>query len=293
VLVRNATMPAPERLPDDIQEVALHNARKVRADDDFENDMRRLVTALGMRAVARMGFLGLPARAWGTALSVLVVLALAVGVLSQGPEGNPVWQVVHARVIADASLVQRAAGTAGWDTDGSTCIPEADGYHVIHNAISGAPPYGVDSLSTYTIAVNTREIDPDQANFYGLYYRSSTAGGYQFLISCDGKVATQVVIPGQARRNLAGPPGFSNQINTRVGAANRLEVRICGSHFAFVVNGSVIGQLDDATLSSGSVGFSSLNANRVITNDAVTDAQRHTGEVIFTDYKITAPLFGA
>jgi hypothetical protein len=46
VLVRNASMPRPEELPDDVRELALHTARKVRADDDFENDMRRLAPAL-------------------------------------------------------------------------------------------------------------------------------------------------------------------------------------------------------------------------------------------------------
>jgi hypothetical protein len=62
---------------------------------------------------------------------------------------------------------------------------------------------------------------------------------------------------------------------------------------AFVINGFVIGQLDDTTFASGSLGFSSFNANRVLTNQAVTDAERLTGEVVFTDFKITAPLFGA
>jgi hypothetical protein len=79
-----------------------------------------------------------------------------------------------------------------------------------------------------------------------------------------------------------------------MGAVNRLEVRISGSHIAFVINGSVFGQMDDAAYTSGSVGFVSFNANRVLNpSQDVTAAQRQTGEVVFTDFKITAPLFGA
>jgi hypothetical protein len=214
------------------------------------------------------------------------------------PEGNPVWQSVHAHVIADASFVQQA-GAAGWDSDGVTCIPEADGYHVVRNASCSAPPYGIDNLSTYTIAVSVREVGPEATNFFGLIFRyNTTTGGYRFLISSGGGGAIQVVSPGQLPRDLAGPPssgppGSISLINTGVGAVNRLEVRVTGSHLAFVVNGSIITQFDDATYSTGFLGFTSFNSARVLDpSQAVTDAERQTGDVVFTDFKITAPLFG-
>jgi hypothetical protein len=84
-----------------------------------------------------------------------------------------------------------------WDRDGVTCIPESDGYHVVQNALCGAPPYGVDNLSTYTIAVSAREIGPSPTNFYGLTFRASSAGRYEFLISSDGSVAVQTFVIGQ------------------------------------------------------------------------------------------------
>jgi hypothetical protein len=305
VLVGGAQMPPTGQLPEGLRPLTRRNARPVRS-ADFDYDMEWVGRALGggppaqqpQPAVQMPPATPLRPRPVRNPLllagAVVALVALAVGVLSQVPEGNPVWQVVHAHVIADASFVQQA-GTAGWDNDGATCIPETDGYHVIHNAGCSAAPYGVDTLSTYTIAVSMREIGTDATNFYGLNFRySSSAGGYQFLISSDGDVAVQIAIPGQPRRNLAGPPRSSSLINTGVSAVNRLEVRITGSHFAFVINGSVLEQLDDATFSSGSLGFSSLNANRVRDpNHVATDAERQTGDVVFTDFQITAPLFGA
>jgi uncharacterized protein YqgC (DUF456 family) len=46
VLVQNAMMPAPERLPPSLQELAYRNGMPVRDDPDFEGDIRRLIAAL-------------------------------------------------------------------------------------------------------------------------------------------------------------------------------------------------------------------------------------------------------
>src|SRR5262249_44212936 len=256
----------------------------------------RLASALGLRAgtgADGRGFAGLPARVWGRAIAALLGVAVALGILSPVPEGNPVWQFVHARGIAEASFIQQE-GTAGWDNDGgASCIPKSDGYHAVHNAYCSAPPYGVDNLSTYTIAVSARETGPTATNFYGLGFRSSTASRYEFLISSDGYIAVRLFTLRQPSRNLVGPPYRVSLINTGVDVLNRLEVRMSGSHFAFVVNGTVIGQIDDATLSSGSLGFVSFNVNRVFDpNHVATPAEYQTGDVVFTDFKITAPLFG-
>jgi hypothetical protein len=52
VLVEEATMPAPEQLPESLRELALVNAVEVRNDPDFVRDMERLVRALE-RALAQ------------------------------------------------------------------------------------------------------------------------------------------------------------------------------------------------------------------------------------------------
>ena len=115
------------------------------------------------------------------------------------------------------------------------------------------------------------------------------------MISSDGYAAIQIFMPGevQSTHRLLAPPYRVEQLHTGLDADNRLEVRITGSHFAFVVNDAVIGQVDDMTLSSGSLGFISLYKNRVDTDQGVTNpAQRFTGHVVFTNFKLTAPLFG-
>jgi hypothetical protein len=287
VLVRGAAMPTPGELPDSIRELAFHNARKVRADDDFDNDMGRLASALGVRRSAGRRLLGTPVRGLITVLGILILAVSGLGVLSLAPEGNPVWNFVHSHVVADAGL-SNGTGVNGWDNDGITCVPRDDGYHVIMNAGCGAPSYGVDTLSTYTVAVSSRELGAT-SNFYGIMFHYGSAGRYEFLISSTGDVMVQIVATGQSRRTLL-PPEANPFIHTGTGASNRLEVRIDGSHMAFAVNGAVVGQTDDGTFSGGALGLVSLNANRVLTSEEPTAAQRQTGDVVFTDFKITAPL---
>jgi hypothetical protein len=113
VLVRGVTMPKPDELPDDIRDLAFRNARKVRSDDDFEYDMQRLATALGVRLAAGASFLGLPSSAVAAIVSVLLLFAVSVAVLSQAPEGNPIYNAVHwptstATVLATATVLPTA-----------------------------------------------------------------------------------------------------------------------------------------------------------------------------------------
>jgi len=53
----------------------------------------------------------------------------------------------------------------------------------------------------------------------------------------------------------------------------------------------VLSQTNDSACTGGTVGFTSLHLNRVLTNDPVTDAMRQTGDVAFSNFRITAPMF--
>jgi TIR domain len=46
VLVSNATMPSPERLPESVQDFSYRNAMEIDSGQDFENDVRRLISSI-------------------------------------------------------------------------------------------------------------------------------------------------------------------------------------------------------------------------------------------------------
>lgn len=87
VLVGGAQMPAAERLPEGVRALTRRNARPVRP-DSFDYDMGWVGRGLGVSGRARVG--------WITAVSAILLIVLGLGILSQGPEGNPVYGAFHA-----------------------------------------------------------------------------------------------------------------------------------------------------------------------------------------------------
>jgi len=98
VLVGGAQMPAAERLPEGIRALTRRNARPVRP-DSFDYDMGWVGRGLGVSGRARVG--------WITAVSAILLIALSLGILSQGPEGNPIYGFVHS---GSAKATQTATG---------------------------------------------------------------------------------------------------------------------------------------------------------------------------------------
>jgi hypothetical protein len=115
----------------------------------------------------------------------------------------------------------------------------------------------------------------------------ATARWCQRLVSSDGYAAIQLYIPGEHPPQTSVAPEFSDRINKGKGTVGR-------SRFAFVINGFAFTSIDDTTLSSGTVGIFSINASWVrATQGAIDPAWYQTGEVVCTNFKRTAPLFGA
>jgi hypothetical protein len=288
VLVRGASMPSPDAVPPRIQRLAYLNASKVRPDEDFDHDMSRLASAIGVKATRSSGRRF--GRAWLAAVAILLLLAGVVGVLSQVPEGNPIWQLVHERVLAQASFLDYQAD--GWDDDGASCVPKADGYHLMGSAACASPIYGVEDRSTYTVAVTAREVGPHATNIYGIRLRASDAGGYEFYVSSSGYVAMELSVKNQPRSHMLGGVPLNSHVNTGLGAANRIEVRVDGSRLAFLINGYSVAQLDDGTFRRGSLQFISLPTERILNRQPIQEQQLNVGDIAFTDLRITAPLFG-
>jgi hypothetical protein len=86
VLVGGATTPTAEQLPETLRPLLRRNIRLIRP-DSFDYDMEWVRKALGVRTISRAPFI--------TAISALLLVAASLGTLSQVPEGNPVWRIVH------------------------------------------------------------------------------------------------------------------------------------------------------------------------------------------------------
>jgi TIR domain len=105
VLVGGAQMPPAERLPESIRALTRRNARPVRP-DSFDYDMGWVGRGLGVSGRARVG--------WITAVSAILLIVLSLGILSQGPEGNPVYRAFHTpTATATATATAPTATTAG------------------------------------------------------------------------------------------------------------------------------------------------------------------------------------
>jgi hypothetical protein len=81
VLVGGAQMPAAEQLPEQLRSLTQRNAKPIRP-DSFDYDMGLVRKALGIGSGIAPGLVA--------AISLIVLAALGLGVLSQTPSGNPV-----------------------------------------------------------------------------------------------------------------------------------------------------------------------------------------------------------
>jgi hypothetical protein len=95
VLVGGSQMPSAEQLPESLRSLTRRTARPVHA-ESFDADMDRVRKALGLGASLRV--------AWVAAIAALLLATLGLALLSQTPEGNPVWVVTHPATATPATL---------------------------------------------------------------------------------------------------------------------------------------------------------------------------------------------
>ncbi len=104
------------------------------------------------------------------------------------------------------------------------------------------------------VEVTTRtEETPD--NHYGILCRYENENFYYFAISSDGYYAIYRHEPGQELIPLTGTAMLrSSQIHTD-GTENHLRAECQGNQLTFYVNGTLIAQVEDDTLTKGAVGL--------------------------------------
>jgi TIR domain len=163
VLVGGAQMPPAERLPESLRPLTRRNARPVRT-ESFASDMDWVRRALGLGASLR-------AR-WVAAIAALLLTTPGLALLSQTPEGNPVWVVTHPATATPAAVTYvpfTAADEAyrfhyplGWRVDdnigsfgGTTdTVCDKPGTSQIVDILVTAPAYTVPSDTYSALLMN-------------------------------------------------------------------------------------------------------------------------------------------
>src|SRR5262249_26100424 len=156
-----------------------------------------------------------------------------------------------------------------WPSD-SNCSGQADGYH-IKGAADGSLLCAPDlaDQSDVSVSVTLKLLSGAQDLYAGIALRRPSQGNsYIFGVSGDGAWTFGKFASGHFT-SLTGDTTDA-AIHTGLGATNTLKVTAKGSHFTFTINGTQVGQADDATYSSGKIGLT-------VGGDM---------EVVFTDLKI-------
>ncbi len=109
----------------------------------------------------------------------------------------------------------------------------------------------IPAVSDFTVTVLARQISGPTSAAYALIFRRDTNGNkYIFEISNDQKFTVYLLDQGQWTTLIDTTP--SNAIVAN--GVNQLTVIGEGSHFAFLINGTQVGAIDNSQLASGQVG---------------------------------------
>ena len=306
VLVEGATMPPMQALPASVAPLTRLQAVNIRFDPDFTADARRLITAIervdttargtAARPGVSRGGSARPSRTRGrgwlfggllVALAVLlVVLATTRGMLQFPPIGEASrTPTATTTVIATATatvtpivgsiyLNALAVPTNGWTVD-ERCHFLSDGYHDDDTAgakDTAAACYGPVQAKDAVISVDAKLLAGPLDFGYGIVFRSDTNHSeYGFLISSDGHWTSYKLVKNQFSSMVAWTT--TSTVHQNKGVHNTLNVYFKGTHMNYFVNGMLVGQADDASFSSGSVGLTAAAGQDVVfANFSVTGA---------------------
>jgi zinc-ribbon domain len=203
-------------------------------------------------------------RGWlvGLAVALVLIALTAIGgaaiYLSQHPiagRSGPSSNVLYSGTLASDDFTMTV--------DAPHCQYANAGYQVANGYICY-----VRNLTTAncTITVQSREVSGDASGVAGVVFRRTSSGNYySFGVSSDGYWEFSKVVNGTATKLVNWTQNAS--IHTGLGSANTLQVKLAGAHFAFLVNGTPVGQADDSTFNSGRVGLEGgANATVVFNN---------------------------
>ena len=143
VLVGGAQLPSAEQLPATLRALTRLNIQPVRH-ESFDYDMGLVRRALGLGG-------GSGAR-WVAAISALLLVALSLGVLSQGPEGNPIWVAFHAPV----STVTPTPTMTPTPTSSPTVPPtRSPTPPAVPNTLPNSPAFGLTSCPNGAVQIRS------------------------------------------------------------------------------------------------------------------------------------------
>ena len=306
VLVEGAAMPPAQALPASVAPLTRLQAVNIRFDPDFSADVRRLITAIervdttarGTRArpgkspAGRAQRSGMGGRRWlfGGLLAVMAVLLvtlaatrgvlqfLPIGTASRAPTATPRATATVIPTVTPVAgsnyLNSLTVPSSGWTID-QHCRFFSDGYH--DDYTNGAKNtsiacYGPVQARDAVISVDAKLLTGPLDFGYGIVFRSNANHSeYGFLISSDGHWTTYKLVNNQLSPIINWTTTAT--VHQKTGAHNTLNVYFKGTQIHFFVNGILVGQADDATFSSGSVGLTaSAGQNVVFANFSVTIA---------------------
>jgi serine/threonine protein kinase len=210
-------------------------------------------------------------------LVVLLIVTLGSGLLrASGDTGKRATPVVHATVAPSPTPADKvtfqdtlSAPSARWPSSGRSFF--SNGGFEINGAWLVFSPTG--SLSNGTVSVKVRQISGIDNQFYGIVIRAlNNQSYYVFGISASQQWTFVRVTSGGHTPVVA--PKTDIHIARGRNASNTITVRMRGSHFIFYANGVVIGQADDSTYTSGSVGLINVVGHLA---------------VVFNDFSVGAP----
>ena len=111
----------------------------------------------------------------------------------------------------------------------------------------------IPSVSDLDAAIDVQRMEGSGTGDYGLILRSNGDANSFYYLAINDSGQTYAFFRYQNDNWTTIQDWTVNQA-IGVGLVNHIEVRAKGTHFIFVVNGIVVGQADDAGLSSGKVG---------------------------------------
>jgi hypothetical protein len=169
------------------------------------------------------------------------------------------------RMLFQAQLT--STSDRNWPND-DQCSQRADGYHITANVVCLLSRYTPPADANISVDVKQASGLPDAS--YGLaFHRASPGNFYTFEIDSSGRWFCYQATGNQFKL-LAGET-VSPAIHKGLNVTNTLLVRISGSHYAFYVNGQLVGSANDSAFTSGETGLDG--------NDSI--------EVLYTNFKVT------
>jgi hypothetical protein len=190
-------------------------------------------------------------------LTIVIIAVVRVGL------GAAFGQLFHAGATSSSPSSYSEALTSnpgGWPNDANAYF-QPDGYHIVKSVIAYAPDLPAVNVD---VSVRVVQISGDDTALHGIVFRRwSTGNYYAFEIDSQGEWEFGKVVNGQwtpivdATVNSAIQPGLN--------VSNTLEVQATGTHYVFLVNGTQVGEADDATTSgTGKVGLDGDDGAEVV-----------------------------